>query len=63
MAADKHGPDDDCSECYECPGCGGGDGSDPRNPYLDTSRPGVVMLMCGDCRGAAYLCPNLEYPS
>jgi hypothetical protein len=58
--SEKHGPDEDCPACYECPGCGGGDGSEPRRPYLDRTRPGVVVLMCSDCRGAAILCPNYD---
>lgn len=56
----QHGPDEDCPSCYECPGCGGGDGSTPRNPVLDRSRPGVVILTCGDCNSSGYLCPNYD---
>lgn len=59
MSSEAHGPDEDCPQCYECPGCGGGDGSTPRNPVLDRSRPGVVLLTCGDCNSSGYLCPNL----
>lgn len=56
-----HGPDDDCPACYECPGCGGGDGSTPARWYLDrTTRPGAVLLMCSDCDGSGYLCPNYD---
>lgn len=47
--------EENCPHCVECPGCGGGDGSDPRNPVLDFSRPGVVLLICGDCTGG-FVC-------
>lgn len=55
-----HGPDEDCPACYECPGCGGGSGAIPARWYLDRhTHPGAVLLMCSDCHGSGYLCPNL----
>jgi hypothetical protein len=59
-ALDEH---DGCDQCQECPGCGCGSGADPRSPVLDFSRPGVVMLLCGDCGGSGFVCPTTRAAS
>lgn len=53
-----HADDEECPSCQECSGCGGGDGSTPKNSHLQI-RPGVVHLICSDCDGRGFVCPNL----